>query len=37
MSEMCCTWLTENTGCKNHAKIALWALSHKFVGLYLRN
>jgi len=34
---MCCTWLAENTGCKNDAKIAIWAPSHNFVGLYLRN
>ena len=27
---MCCTWLAENT------KIAIWAPSHNFVGLYLR-
>jgi len=33
-SEMCCTWLAENTGRK---KIAIWAPSHNFVGLYLRN
>jgi len=34
MSEMCCTLLAENTGRKN---IAIWAPSHKFVRLYLRN
>jgi len=34
MSEMCCTWLAENTGRK---KIAILVPSHKFVGLYLRN
>ena len=33
-SDMCCMRLTENTGCK---KIAIWAPSHKFVGLYLCN
>ena len=37
MSEMCCTRLAENTGRKNDAKIAIWAPSHNFVGLYLRN
>jgi len=37
MSETCCTWLAENTGHNNDAKIAIWAPSHKFVGLYLRN
>jgi len=31
---MCCLWLAENTGCK---KLAIWAPSHNFVGLYLRN
>jgi len=36
-SEMCSTWLAGNTGRKNHAKIAICALSHKFVGLNLRN
>ena len=34
---MCCTWLAENTGRKNDAKIAIWAPSHNFVELYLRN
>jgi len=33
-SETCCMRLAENTGCK---KIAIWAPSHNFVGLYLRN
>jgi len=33
---MCCTWLAENTGRKNDAKITIWAPSHNFVGLYLR-
>jgi len=31
---MCCTWLAEKTGRKNDAKIAIWAPSHNFVGLY---
>jgi len=34
MSEMCCTQLSENTGCK---KTAILAPSHNFVRLYLRN
>ena len=34
MSEMCCTRLAENTGCK---KITIWAPWHKFVRLYLCN
>jgi len=35
----CCTWLAENTGCKNGQKFAIWAPSHNFVRLhvYLRN
>ena len=33
-SETCCSRLTENTGRK---KVAIWAPSLKFVGLYLRN
>ena len=33
-SEMCCTRLAENTGCK---KFAICAPSHNFVGLYLCN
>jgi len=37
MSEMCCTRLDENTGRKKLPKIAIWAPSHKFVRLYLRN
>jgi len=37
MSEMCGTRLAENAGPKKVAKIAIWALSHKLVGLYLRN
>jgi len=36
-SEMCCTRLVENTGRKNSPKIAIWASSHNFVGLCLRN
>ena len=31
MSEMCCTLLAGNTGCKNDAKICIWAPSHNFV------
>jgi len=34
---MCCTLLAENTGRKNRQKFAIWAPSHNFVGLYLRN
>jgi len=34
---MCCTRLAENTGGKKIAKIAIWAPSHNFVELYLRN
>jgi len=37
MSEMCGTQLAENTGRKKSPKIAIWAPSHNFVGLYLRN
>ena len=34
---MCCTRLAGNTGRKNDTqKIAIWAPSHNFVGLYLR-
>ena len=36
-SEMCCTRLAGNTGRKNDKKIAIWAPSHNFVGLYLHN
>ena len=36
-SEMCRTRLAGNAGHKNCKKIAVWALSHNFVGLYLRN
>jgi len=35
MFETCCTRLAENTGRKNLPKIAIWAPSHNFVGLYL--
>ena len=35
-SETCCTRLTENTERKKSPKIAIWAPSHNFVGLYLR-
>jgi len=34
---MCGTRLAENAGPKKVAKIAIWAPSHNFVGLYLRN
>jgi len=34
---MCCTRLAENTGGKKSQKIAIWAPSHNFVELYLRN
>ena len=39
-SETCCTRLAANSGRKKVAKspkIAIWAPSHNFVGLYLRN
>jgi len=36
-SEMCCTRLAANAGPKQSPKIAIWAPSHNFVGLYLRN
>jgi len=36
-SETFCARLAENRGRKKVAKIAIWAPSHKFVGLYLRN
>jgi len=32
---MCCTRLTGNAGPKNHQKIAIWAPSQNFVGLYI--
>jgi len=35
-SEICCTRLAENSP-KSRQKIAIWAPSHNFVGLYLRN
>ena len=34
---MCCTRLAANTGRKKVAKIVIWAPSHNFDGLYLRN
>ena len=34
-SETCCTRLAENTMQKKSPKIAIWAPSHEFVGLYL--
>jgi len=40
MSETCYTRLAENTGRKKspkNPKIAIWAPSNNFVGLYLRN
>jgi len=37
MSEMCYKRLAETTGRKKSPKIAIWAPSHNFVGLYLRN
>jgi len=36
-SETCCTRLAGNAGPQNRQKFAIWAPSHKFVGLYLRN
>ena len=36
-SETCCARLAENTARKNRQKVAIWAPSHNFVGLYLRN
>ena len=36
-SETCCTRLAENQDAKSRQKIALWAPSHNFVGLYFRN
>ena len=35
-SEMWCSRLAANTGRKKSSKIAIWVLSDKFVGLYLR-
>jgi len=35
-SETCCTRLAKNAGRKKSPKIAIWAPSHNFVGLYLR-
>ena len=37
LSETCCTRLAENARRKKSPKIAIWAPSHNFVGLYLRN
>jgi len=34
---MCCSRLAANTGRKKSPKIVIWAPSHNFVGLYLRN
>ena len=34
---MCCARLAGNAGPKKSPKVALWAPSHNFVGLYLRN
>ena len=34
---MCYTRLAENAGRKKSPKIAIWAPSHNFVGLYFRN
>ena len=36
-SETCCTRLAEKYRTQKVAKIAIWAPSHKFVGLCLRN
>jgi len=37
MSEMCCKRLAEIQDAKKSPKIAIWAPSHNFVGLYFRN
>jgi len=37
MFETCCTRLAEILDAKMTQKIAIWAPSHNFVGLYLRN
>jgi len=37
MSKMCYVPLAGNAGPKKSPKIAIWAASHNFVGLYLRN
>jgi len=34
---MCCLRLAPNTDAKKSPKIAIWAPSHNFDGLYLRN
>jgi len=36
-SEMYCTRFAEIQDAKNHQKFAIWAPSHNFFGLYLRN
>jgi len=36
-SETCCTRLAEIQDAKNRQKFAIWAPSHNFVGLHLRN
>ena len=36
-SETCCTRLAETQDAKKSPKLAIWAPSHNFVGLYLRN
>jgi len=36
-TEMCCTRLAENAGPKKSPKIAIWAPSHNFAGLYVCN
>jgi len=35
--EMCWTRLAGNTGPKKRQKLAIWAPSHNFVEIYLRN
>jgi len=37
MFEMCCAQLAGNAGPKESPEVAIWAPSHTFVGLYLRN
>ena len=37
MSKICCTWLAGNTGSKKSPKLAVWAPTYNFVGLYLGN
>jgi len=36
-SETCCTRLAEIYDAKDHQKFVIWAPSHNFVALYLRN